>query len=315
MKKIPIFIVGIKPRSGTNYLYNILALHPECVFSNHHGEDFILNGLDIYLEFYEKVTYEWKKDWNNNRSDFKKALEYGILKYLDPVESKAKYMISKTPEATNLDLFLKVFSQGYLIIITRNGQDLTESYTKSLNARFDDIIRGWSHGAMYIDKIVRDEDMMNSGRVAVIKYEDLYLKNSQVMSKLLDLLHLDKSKFDFVRSQNFDVIGSSSNKGKSNDFWEPIPKSNDFNPLNRSQSWSKWKHYRFNWLAGKHSKLLGYELYFETSNPIYYIYNIVLSLYESIYRVFRRIKIIIFASRKNKKALKRALKFKIWSKL
>jgi len=311
MSKIPIFIVGISPRSGTNYLYNLLALHPECTFSNHYGEDFIINGLDKYLNFYEKVTYQWKKDWNNNRADFRKALEQGLLEYLTPVDSNARYMITKTPNPTNTDLFLRVFSQGFLIIITRNGQDLAESYTTSLKGGFEDVVRGWSRGAKWIDKIARDENMMNSGRVAVIKYEDLYLKNELVMSKLLDLLHLDKSKYDFDRSQNFDVIGSSSHVGRSKDFWEPVPKEKSFNPLNRSAGWGRLKHYRFNWLAGKYSKALGYELFYESKDPVYYIYNIILTIFNFTFRILRRCGIILNALGKNKKELKRALEFEI----
>jgi len=80
MSKIPIFILGINPRSGTNYLYHLLSLHPDIVLTNHFGEDFIINGIDKYLNFYESVTFRWKKDWNNNRADLKKAHEWGILK-------------------------------------------------------------------------------------------------------------------------------------------------------------------------------------------------------------------------------------------
>jgi hypothetical protein len=308
MSKIPIFIIGINPRSGTNYLYNLLGLHPQCVLSNHYGEDFIISGIHKYLEFYEAVTYRWKKEWNNNRADFKKALEAGIIKYLDPPHSRARYMVSKTPDPANAPLFLKAFSKGYMIIITRKGQDLVESYTTTFNRRFEDAIRGWCRGARSIYQIMNDEAMMNSGRVAIIKYEDLYQKNEQVMSKLLDLLHLDKSQYDFQKSQNFDVIGSSTFRGNSDVVtWDPVPKDKTFNPLNRFAGWSRWKHYRFNFLAGKYSKALGYELYYDSNGPVYYIYNWILTAYNFFYRLIRRSGIILKAFGKNKRELKRAL--------
>ncbi len=307
MSKIPVFIVGINPRSGTNYLYQLLASHPECVMSNHHGEDFILNGIDKYLEFYDKVTYRWKKEWYNDREDLRKALESGINKYLDPVSSPAKLMITKTPDPTNAPLFLKAFTQGYLIVITRNGQDLVESYTTSFNRRFEDVVRGWVRGARIIDTIKKDPEMLNSGRVIFLKYEDLYQHNKQEMTRLMEFLQLDVAKYDFVKSQNFDVIGSSTFKGESAEVtWVPIPKDPTFNPLNRFEGWSKFKHYRFNWLAGKYSKAMGYQLYFETRSPLYYIYNIALTLYNLIFRIGRRTQIIINAFGKSNTELKRA---------
>ncbi|MEO7801623.1 MAG: sulfotransferase [Ginsengibacter sp.] len=308
MSKIPVFIVGINPRSGTNYLYQLLASHPECVRSNHYGEDFILIGLDKYLEFYDKVTCRWKKKWHNDQEDFRKALESGILKYLDPVSSPAKLMITKTPYPNNATLFLKAFTQGYLIVITRNGQDLVESYITSFNRKFEDVVREWVGGARVIDAIKKDPKMMKSGRVILLKYEELYQHNQQEMTRLLEFLQLDVSQYDFAKSRNLDVIGSSTFKGESAEVtWVPIPKDHTFNPLNRFEGWSKYRHYRFNWLAGKYSKSLGYQLYFESRSPLYYIYNIALTTYKLMLRIGRRTKIILNSFGKRNTELKRAL--------
>jgi hypothetical protein len=312
MYKTPIFIIGINPRSGTNYLYNLLGTHPDCVFSNHFGEDFILSGAHKYLDFIETVTHKWRSDWNNNKADFKSAMESGILRYLDPVGSPARYMISKTPDPSFANLFLQIFSKGYLILITRNGQDLVESFTQTFNSRFEDSVRGWVRGARWIDKIIGNETMMKSGRVILIRYEDLYQKNEEVMSKLLEFLHLDKSKYDFERSRNFDVIGSSVYTGNSGVVtWDPIPKNDTFNPIKRFEHWGILKHYRFNWLAGRYSKEFGYTLYHETHNPFYYIYNILLTAYSFLFRFMRRTGIIMKAFGKNRKELKRALQVEL----
>lgn len=290
MTKIPVFIIGINPRSGTNYLYQILALHPDCVQSKHYGEDFIIYGIEKYLEFYKIVTNKWAQDWNNDTSEFKKSLEFGLLNYLDPGGSDAKYVITKTPHPDNSELFLEAFSEGYMIIITRKGQDLVQSFIKTFNSRFDDATRGWTRGAECIHKVITNKKLMDSGRVITIKYEDLYQNNEETMIKLLNFLKLDITKYDFQKSKNFDVIGSSTFKGTSEKAtWTPIPKNESFNPLGRFKHWSKFRHYRFNFMAGKLSTELGYELYHNSKNPVYYAYNFVLSIYDFIFRVVRKL--------------------------
>ncbi|MBL0343191.1 MAG: sulfotransferase [Bacteroidetes bacterium] len=301
MPKIPIFIIGINPRSGTNYLHQLLALHPDCDYAKHYGEDFILYHADKIVDYYQSVTYHWNPEWGNDKMVFRKALESGLISYLDPGNTTAKYLVTKTPHPENAKLFLEVFSKGYMIIIVRRGQDLVESYIKTFNKRFADSVRGWKLGATNVLDVINDKQIMDSGRVICIKYEDLYTKNEEVMSNLFDFLKMDKSKFDFEKSQNFHVIGSSSYKGNSEKVtWEPIPKNDTFNPLGRFSNWTKFKHFRFNKLAGKNSKALGYELYHESSNPIFLVRHLMLLTYDFFFRIYRRTKMEVNGSIKSK---------------
>lgn len=312
MPKTPVFIIGINPRSGTNYLYQLLALHPDCVHSKHYGEDFFLFGADKYLEFYEKVTRFWNPAWKNDKAVFKRSLEMGLLNYLNPGGSPARYMVTKTPSAANAKLFTEVFSEGYMIIITRKGQDLVESFMKTFNSRFEDAVRGWKRGAVSIHDVINDKAIMDSGRVLMIKYEDLYQHNEEVMKKILTFLKLDLSTFDFSKSQNFDVIGSSTFKGNSEKVtWNPIPKDSTFNPLGRFSHWGRFKHYRFNWMAGKYAKEFGYELYYDSKDPLYFLYNITLSTYDFFHRSIRRVYIILKALGKSKSEWNKAMEIRV----
>jgi hypothetical protein len=290
MEKIPVFIIGINPRSGTNYLFNILTLHPDCDAAKHQGEDYILSGADKYLAFCEKVTSRWLPRWENDSAEFKRCLESGIRKYLEPNESTARYIVSKTPNPDHADLFLKMFSSGYMILIIRRGQDLVESQIRSFGSSFEYAVKSWTRGAKWISKVIHDSEIMNSGRVLCIKYEDLYQKNEEVMCRLLDFLKLDKSRYDFQKSNNFDVIGSSTSKEKFGEVtWKPIPKEESFNPLSRCKSWNHFQHYRFNWLAGKFSKEFGYELYYESKGVVYLFFNLFITVYYFIFRAIRKV--------------------------
>ena len=96
MKKLPVFIVGLGRRSGTNYLYELLTLHPDCVKSKHDGEDFIMIGADKLEGYYQKVFSYWSPNWHNSRERFRQCIEDGIVNYLDPGE-RGKFVVCVDP--------------------------------------------------------------------------------------------------------------------------------------------------------------------------------------------------------------------------
>jgi len=294
MNKSPVFILGINPRSGTNYLFRLLSEHPDCVASKHYGEDFIVYGADLLLAFIRKVTTKWASDWNNDPNEFYKSMQAGIMDYLDPGNNTARYVITKTPDASHADLFLQTFVSGKMILITRRGQDLTESFLKTFKGRFDDAVRGWTNGARWISAVINNREMMASNRIMCIRYEDLYNRNKEVMTDILKFLDLDISAYDFARSENYDVIGSSTFKGDSEKVtWDPVKKDKNFNPLNKFAHWSRFRHYRFNWLAGKYNKEFGYENLYDSGGPLYLVFNLFAMTYDFVYRTARRIVIYL----------------------
>lgn len=285
----PVFILGVSPRSGTNYLYELLALHPDCVKSRHHGEDFILYNSGKYLDFIKSVTGKWAPEWKNNPQLFRDCLENGILSYLKPSEQHGRFVIMKTPHPDNLRNFFEMFHEGYLILLVRSGQDIAESFSKSFNYRFDDAVRAFSYGAREMIALTEDDKIMKTGRVILVKYEDLFIKNRETMTAILDFLNLDKTAFDFEASEHFDVIGSSQNKKDNGKVqWDPVKKSAAFNPLKRYAGWSRWRHYRFNWIAGAYTRKLKYQLEYDGNSVIYFLYNIFAMTYDFCYRILRK---------------------------
>lgn len=287
---IPVFILGVSPRSGTNYLYELLALHPDCVKSRHEGEDFIIYNSVPYLNFINSVTGKWAPEWKNDPGVFRNCMEAGLISYLSPEIKSGQYVITKTPHPDNARGFFEMFSKGYLILLIRSGQDIAESFSKSFNYRFDDAVRAFSYGAREITGILNNQKLMDSGRVILIKYEDLFSRNREVMTDLLDFLKLDKTVFDFNASENLNIIGSSQHKKEKGKVqWDPVKKSTDFNPLKRYAGWSRWKHYRFNWMAGSYSRKLGYDLEFTDNIILFYLYNIAVVPFDFSYRILRKL--------------------------
>ncbi len=122
-----------------------------------------------------------------------------------------------------------------------------------------------------------------------MRYEDLVPDPEKELRRIFKFAGLDTEKYDFEKARNADVVGSSDVRQKTGDLnWNPVKKSSDFNPLGRAANWSRWKHYRFNYLAGDLARELGYALSFPEKGFFYYAYNFVASGYYHIHlRIFR----------------------------
>ncbi len=287
----PIFILGITPRSGTNYLQELLTLHPECARSSHLGEDFLVQSISGLDRFIEMVTSSWNPSWGNDPGKLRLALGKGIASYLTPQNCAVRYVVTKTPSCINADRFIDVFFDARVIIIVRKGQDVVESFLKSFPSDFNYATRLWAKGATEVLRVKQNTNLMHSGRVMMIRYEDLYQDNRPTMEKILDFLGLDRTHFDFKKSCECSVIGSSTYRGPSAKLsWARIPKGRDFSPLTRSSHWSRLQHYRFNWIAGECAGRLGYPLEFQSRSLVYFVYNLIVSLIETPKRALRALR-------------------------
>ena len=57
----PIFILGIMQRSGTNFLKDVVDLHPDCAFPGPPlVEDYLAQNADWLINYAKSVA----KDWN-----------------------------------------------------------------------------------------------------------------------------------------------------------------------------------------------------------------------------------------------------------
>lgn len=299
MPPTPIFILGISPRSGTNYLYELLTLHPECARSTHVGEDFLIQAMSDLVRFVTHTSRFWNPSWGNDSKKLGLSLGYGLATYLTLPECSAQYVVTKTPSCKNVSCVVDFFSDARVIIIIRKGQDVVESFVKSFPSDFGYAARLWAQGAAEVLHLMQNTTLVDSRRVMVVRYEELYQHNKETMQKILDFLGLDAGCFDFEKSSECPVIGSSMYRGSSAKVsWSPVTKGEGFAPLTRSSHWSRFRHYRFNWIAGELATRLGYTLEFHARSPMYLAYNVAASLAEAPRRIFRALRSIIEAGRR-----------------
>ncbi|MDX1624454.1 MAG: sulfotransferase [Gemmatimonadota bacterium] len=256
-----VFVLGILQRSGTNFLYNLLKLHPDVKVPETIYEDYFLFHSHKLLGYVQSVNRQWRERWGV-RPDDKNELtaEFGnaILRFLNHRAGSGRVLVSKTPRVKNIDLFSRLFPTGRLLIIVRDGRSVVESGMRSFDWDFETASRKWADGARTIKRF-DEQNLDRYENYRIVRYEDLFQETGTVMSDILSFVGLSADHYDFDRANNLSVYGSSTYRGgEERMHWEPIERATEFNPLDRWKDWSPDRHRRFNWIAGDELVKLGY---------------------------------------------------------
>lgn len=266
-----IFIIGVSPRCGTNFLHKLLLLHPEISASMVKGEDFFLAESDLLVNYSNRINDRWKSEWGNSKDKVLQGLGDGLIAVLAPKNQTAKYVVTKTPIPQNLDHFSSLFGErAKLILLCRKGQDICESYRKSFQPDLDKVLDIVQEGVQsltaYLDK--------KNNKYLLVRYEDLVTNLAPEIERLLNYLNLPHEIYPLQEAKGLDVVGSSMQRTKNDRFvWKRLPKTANFNSTERAKNWSKREHYRFNWRVGKHFKQLGYATLYHDRSILFYLYN------------------------------------------
>ena len=275
----PIFIAGILPRSGTNFLYQLLSLHPDCQVGGVIWEDFLLAHADLLVRYAETVHERWDLTWavqdriGQPVRALCRSLGKGLISFLQlqvcdgaqaqvsggSVVSSSKRLLTKTPSVNNLRHFSKIFPDAHLIIVIRDGRALVESGVRSFDWDYDQATRKWAEAARTIIQFDKDPSSGDC-KYLITRFEDLVHHTEAELRRIFSFLSLDPNKYDFGAAASSPVIGSCESRraGESEVHWNPIQRTEDFNPVGRASNWGRRMHERFNWIAGKDLEQLGY---------------------------------------------------------
>jgi len=283
----PVFVLGILQRSGTNYLNNLLLLHPDVQPPGMVWEDFHLSHADHLCDYVESTQRHWDDDWSeavNNTMGHGALLAHlgqGIVRFMEnqysacietgkfpPPEHEPVRLVTATPSVSNLHLFFDLFPHGAPLIIVRDGRALVESGVRSFNWDYDEASYNWATNARKILEFCQAPE--HQGRFFLVKYKDLCAQNRQTMTQMLNFLGLDPSRFDFDAAENLAVMGSSEVVTRGGVLhWKEVKKPREFNPLARARNWGPQLKCRFAWIAGNEMRALGFTLEDLPSRPIW----------------------------------------------
>ena len=258
----PIFIHGILPRSGTNFLSDLLRLHPDCARAREPvDEDLFLAHSDHLVRFVHDVSAAWDPMWGSFADISEQLFAHlgdGLLSFLrvDP----NRRLVTKSPSVARLHRFFTFFPTARLLILVRDGRSVVHSATRSLTADwdFERSCRKWADAARTIANFQQSESG-RSDRWRIVRYEDLVEDTEGQLRSILEFLALDVHRYDFEAARQLPVRGSSTfgrQDGKTH--WRPVAKNDTFAPTERWRSWPADQMRRFEWLAGKEQVALGY---------------------------------------------------------
>jgi protein-tyrosine sulfotransferase len=252
-----IFVHGVLPRSGTNFLADALALHPHVHANPGRLWEFPL----LYVApGAEALQQEFLAMFPRNaevmgRFDLLAYLSSGWLTALQK-EAGQRRLLLKSPHVQNLPLFRHLFPDDILLLCLRDGRDVIQSSLSTfarwrlLSKGFAELAREWRYATEAILAFEPGGEHANAN-AKVVRYEALALDTEAVLHDVLRHAGLDPAVFDFDALRRLPVRGSSSLASQGDQRWAPHGKPKDFQPVGRwRQAWSSHKKRRFKALAG-----------------------------------------------------------------
>jgi protein-tyrosine sulfotransferase len=257
----PIFIHGIMPRSGTNFLWDLLLVHPDCAPAREPvREDLFLNHADHLVAFAEEVRASWDPRWGDFAPDvgerLQAALGDGLISFL--WTDRSRRLVTKSPSVRHLGRFFVLYPGARLLILVRDGRSVVQSSMETFGWDFDRACRAWADAAEEILRFQQAE-AARSDRWRLVRYEDLVDDPEGQLRPILAFLGLDPARYDFAAARGLPVRGSSAFGRRDGEVhWEPVAKDASFAPKERWRSWPGGRLERFDWLAGDQLRRLGY---------------------------------------------------------
>jgi hypothetical protein len=263
----PIILLSAYPRSGSNYLENLLSLHPHCR-SSKVPEDFFLANSETLLNFCRSVADSWD-DWWLERLGGPSCLAMHIgtallrFAYPGPEEEDPAgdlHLVLRSPSTEGMATATILFPDARVLVVVRNGPATVESGRRSFGWPYEEAMLAWRQS---VRRILSYLASIDGPRCHLVRFEDLTADPAHEISRILAFLELDPALYPFNRIDEIPVLGSSS-FGRTNGervHWRPVPKDPSFDPLARAQSWRLHRLARFSWLAGAEQRRLGYPVH------------------------------------------------------
>lgn len=258
-----LFVHGVLPRSGTNFLADAIAIHPHTVQNPGALWEFpllyVASGADaLQREF----TFMFPPNGKVMKQyEMLAYLASGWMKVLQ-AQSKQHHMLFKSPHMQYVALFPALFPRDRMLILLRDGRDVLHSSLATFGHRWS----GKSFAAMAAEWAAAVElalSFSTGGALAcdqarVVRYEDLVHQGRPAMEQVLAHCGLDGSLYDWASFENLPLRGSSTNKAVLEQKWQQEKRPETFNPVGRWHDWPQARKECFKKHAGQMLIAAGY---------------------------------------------------------
>jgi protein-tyrosine sulfotransferase len=257
-----IFIHGVLPRSGTNLLSDILALHPSTqqnpgalwefpLLMNHRAAC----AMEAEFHFAHPHNAEVMVPYS-----LLTAAAQGWLASLQ-AQAPTQRMLFKSPHMQGIGLFDAVFPKDKLFLLLRDGRDVAASSLASFgkhkifSKRLPGLAQEWAQATEAA--LLAAEHI--GPRAMLLRFEDLANADRSLIEMILHHAMLDPALYDWKAWEHLPVRGTSQTAIQNSPHWQPEPRAQDFNPIGRWRSWPQARKQKFNAIAGTALIAAGYE--------------------------------------------------------
>jgi protein-tyrosine sulfotransferase len=274
----PIFLIGIMPRSGTNYVYNLLRQHGDvdCVTNADMPEDFLLFHSDLLLRYADVVAAWWVQYWrpgrgaratkarrHESRSAIAAALGRGLVGVLEGPDTRGRRVATKTPVVRSMDNVFALFPEAQVVVLVRDGRDQVASAVRSYGWNIDFAMHRWAEAARTVTAFDDAHAQDDPPRHMILRYEDVIDDPETSLTRMFSFLGLRTDGYDFTVHERLPVYGSSEHLGVDEGLaagYRRVERTAEFDPRRRWADWPAERLERFNHIAGREMVRLGYEL-------------------------------------------------------
>ncbi len=258
-----LFVHGIMPRSGTNYLSDILALHPDVQLNPGRLYEFPLLYISESAQMLQQeFTFMFPRNGEvMGKFDMLGHMASGWLAQFQ-AQYPAKRLLLKDPHVHGIGLFPSVFPGDKLFLLIRDGRDVVASSMATfgkkglLSKNFKTLVLEWRESCEAALRMARQDG--STSPALLVRYEDIAIDPAPHVPALLAHAGLDPATFDMNALASLSVRGSSETAA-AGAHWKPVAKSANFSPIGRWSSWTAPQKQLFKSLAGETLIKAGYE--------------------------------------------------------
>ncbi len=261
-----IFVNGVMPRSGTNFIANALALHPAIAAFPRRLYEFPLLEIGPGAR---ALRHEWLAHYPENDSlvEDHELFAYLVSGWLADLqgESPDRHLLFKNPHVRQLGLFRAALPNDRLVLCLRDGRDVVASalasfqhHNRFTRKSFGQLVHEWRL-ATEAALAFTEGGPHEHPHITIVKFEDMIADQAAEIRRLLGAIGLDPDTYPFDRLAQLPVFGSSTARASGQWRWQRLTRDATFKPVGRFADWSDRRKRAFDNLAGETLRRAGYK--------------------------------------------------------
>jgi protein-tyrosine sulfotransferase len=272
-----VFVHGVLPRSGTNYLARALRCHPDLCASPRSLWEFPHLPNSDPLVTYARSMARAPNLPELDEDDVLELVGDAWLEWASAGLPAGRRLVLKEPSVRNLDRFFRFFPRSFLVVLMRDGRDIACSslrtsfaapprfrlfhpgtYRRAFRSPLGELARRWRDASRTVRAFLETPE--GRARARVVRFEDLVREPDSQLRGMLEFLELPAEDFAWDSFRALGVRGSSfvGESGQKLDWSGRQPTPEDFDPVGRWRSWTEREVRRFDAVAGDELARWGY---------------------------------------------------------